>query len=304
MALNTTVVTKKTTNPETVKYIKKLSQEGAKNETLQAAAKYISQMDDPIKGVFDFAYNSAVYYPDPDERQILQPVHVTLRDGKANCVDYSILQSALLRILGIKHYYKMVSFDNAPDYDHIYIVANGKVLDPVIGQRQDGSQKKLNRTPHYNEEVGYVHKKNIPVASLEIMQGIKEINPQALIRTVRTRTGAARTGFIGYQNKFKKHGKTVGSIDWGSIAQSVPGLITAVSTAFNGPGQSSTPAAATPVSTAPTYVTPVTQSATTPVTTIKDSGSGISTTEILIGVGFLAAAGFAVFEMTKNKKRK
>jgi LPXTG-motif cell wall-anchored protein len=299
MALNTVVISKNTSTVKTLDLIKQLSKDGMKNKTLQKVASILEKSSDPIKGVFDFAYNTAVYFPDPDGRQIIQPVEVTLRDGIANCVDYSVLQSSLLRIMGISHMYRRVSFDRSKDYDHIYIVADKKILDPVIGQKQDGTQKRIGRTPFYNKEVSYTHKSDTPVASLEIMQGIKENEIATVARAVRTRTGASRVGFLGYSNALKKHypnqAKELGSVDWGSIFQALPSVISTATNIINPQQQQAAQQQ---------QVMQQQQAIQQAEQQKQNSSSSIDTNTILMVLGGGALIGGGLYLATRGKKSK
>ena len=206
------VISKNTTNKETVKYIKELAMMGTHNNYLQKIANNCLNSIDPVKSVFDFAYDTAVYFTDPENTQRLQPVHVTIRDKKANCVDYTILQSALLSLMKIPHIYRMVSFDRSKELEHIYIVADGKILDPVINQKQDGTENFESRKPSaFNKEINYTYKKEIQMPILEIMQGTKEIQANQF----KKRFGRSQASRIGILDLIPKN--KLGAIDWTKI---------------------------------------------------------------------------------------
>lgn len=115
-----------------------------------------------IKRVFDAAFRVATFYPDPEGYQYIRTVNRTLKDRKANCVDYTVFISAFLRAMGVPHIIRMVSFDqnNPKSYQHIYpLTAKGVIMDVVYGQDQfgaEGLKDPAERKSHFNQEVPYV----------------------------------------------------------------------------------------------------------------------------------------------------
>lgn len=198
--MNTLLVAESTTLGNTIDYIKALSIKGSQNDVLR---NVVSSCKGNLKCLFDFAYDTAVYEPDPNERQILQSVEKTMMLKKANCVDYTILLSALLRIAKIPHSYRVVSYKRPTDYEHIYIVThNGAVLDCVRGQRQDGTDTFYNRPSKgkFNQETNYLYKRDFTVPSLEILQGeqiAKGKRPMNRLQAIRYAKEIQKTGLNG-----------------------------------------------------------------------------------------------------------
>ena len=114
-----------------------------------------------IKKVFNAAFNVATFFPDPEGQQYIRTVNRTLKDRRANCVDYTVFVSAFLRAMGVPHIIRMVSFDqnNPKGYQHIYpLTINGVALDVVYGQDQFGGEALKDpdeRKSHFNHEVPY-----------------------------------------------------------------------------------------------------------------------------------------------------
>lgn len=128
-----TLISKNASLNEIIAKIRDLSNQGALNSDVLEIAKEAYNQPKPLTYIFDWVYDKIVFKPDPDNEQNLKAVHVTLADKIANCANYTILISSILKAMGIKHLYKVVGFGNG--YEHIYIVTqNGIVLDPVIGQ--------------------------------------------------------------------------------------------------------------------------------------------------------------------------
>ena len=88
----------------------------------------------------NFAYNAATFEPDAPGKQVLKTPAATLREKKGNCVDYTILISALALAAKIPAIIKVVAVNNSKDFGHVYPVINGLPCDVVPYQRQDGKE--------------------------------------------------------------------------------------------------------------------------------------------------------------------
>jgi len=73
------------------------------------------------------------YIPDRPGVQNVKTPSRTLRDQQANCVNYTLLISTILRILKKIHTIRMVDFKGNGNYSHIYIICDNIPVDPVIG---------------------------------------------------------------------------------------------------------------------------------------------------------------------------
>ena len=158
--------------------------------------------------IFNYAHRQIRYYPDEPGHQLIRAAWRSLKDRKGNCVDYTVLISALLRVNGISHALRTVATAGS-NYDHIYIVtADGVVLDPVLGQRQDGSELTGQRSkPRYNDEVHYTKKMDYPVKISQqlgaIETGLKATTPagRALVKFLNENTQAVMRCDDVYKNR-------------------------------------------------------------------------------------------------------
>lgn len=149
-----TLISKNASLGEIIAKIRDLSNVGALNADVLAIANEAVKHEKPLTYIFNWVYDNIRFVPDPDNEQNLKAVHVTLSDRLANCANYTILISAILKALGLKHLYKVVGFGNG--YEHIYVVTqNGIALDPVIGQPNDFFQKRA-QYGEFNIETPYV----------------------------------------------------------------------------------------------------------------------------------------------------
>lgn len=124
-----------------------------------------------IRMAFDSVYDRVIYTPTPPHQQNVRFGWRTLRDGKGNCVDYTILLSAILQNKGVPHKLRLVAWKPGRGYEHIYIVANGITLDPCQGQPQDGTATRENRSysGKFNNELPFYSKKDIHMPGLSVL---------------------------------------------------------------------------------------------------------------------------------------
>lgn len=88
----------------------------------------------------NFAYNAATFEPDAPGKQVLKTPAALMREGKGNCVHYTILISALANAANIPAIIKVVAVGDSKDFGHVYPVINGLPCDVVPYQRQDGKE--------------------------------------------------------------------------------------------------------------------------------------------------------------------
>jgi len=120
----------------------------------ELAEKLCINNSEPYRTAFqlcNFAYNAATFEPDQEGKQVLKTPAALLREKKGNCVDYTILISALAHAAQIPAIIKVVAVKNSKDFGHVYPVINGLPCDVVPYQRQDGTEH-LYRT---GEEIVY-----------------------------------------------------------------------------------------------------------------------------------------------------
>lgn len=117
--------------------------ESRKPYVKELAEKLCINNKEPFHTAFqlcNFAYNAATFEPDEEGKQVLKTPAALLREKKGNCVDYTILISALAIAAGVPAIIKVVAVKNSKDYGHVYPVINGLPCDVVPYQRQDGKE--------------------------------------------------------------------------------------------------------------------------------------------------------------------
>jgi Transglutaminase-like superfamily len=170
----TVIIKKRASFADTMRHIERIASEGAKHPQIRAISKRIASKPDPVRAAFDFAYNAAVYVPDPLDFQDIRYPQRTLKDGIGNCVDYSVLISSILRNVGIPHRFRVAAYHEPGNWEHIYIVAGGRVLDCVLGQKQDGTETFENRPIFgaFGKEHPAINTKDFQVTTLRALSGI------------------------------------------------------------------------------------------------------------------------------------
>jgi hypothetical protein len=150
----------------TLKEIDKIAEQESKHPfVIDSVQKYGLKNDfESIKNVYNAAFRAATFFPDPDNHQYIRTLNRTLKDRRANCVDYTVFLSAFLRAMDVDHIIRMVSFDknNPRAYSHIYpLTINGVALDAVYGQDQNGLEsfkEPKERKPYFSKQVPFIGK--------------------------------------------------------------------------------------------------------------------------------------------------
>jgi hypothetical protein len=160
---------------DVVAIIQDIARQSSKTEFVKEIADRFNG-EDQLKKIFDYSYKNIVYRPDPEDEQNLRTLYNLFREREGNCTSYTTLISSILLAKGIPHYLRVVGYANPREFEHIYIVTkDGTVLDPVIGQKQDGSDTFNNRDGgHFNKEIPYLTKKDFPM-KINILNGTNKI---------------------------------------------------------------------------------------------------------------------------------
>lgn len=117
--------------------------ESKKPYIIELAQKLCINKKEPYFTAFrlcNFAYNAATFEPDEEGKQVLKTPAALIREKKGNCVDYTILISALAIAANIPAIIKVVAVKKSKDFGHVYPIINGLPCDVVPFQRQDGKE--------------------------------------------------------------------------------------------------------------------------------------------------------------------
>lgn len=85
-----------------------------------------------------FAYDVAFFEPDTNQKQTIKTPRRTMQDARANCVDYTVLIGAICHAMDLPVTIRIVQFQGAKNYGHVFPLVNGVPLDVVPGQDQTG----------------------------------------------------------------------------------------------------------------------------------------------------------------------
>ncbi len=185
-------ISKDTTIANTVEWITALALKGIAHPECIEIAKICKESQDPLKTLFDIAYKGIVYVPDEIATQTLRTMNNIITHGEGNCVHYTTLISAVLILLRKPHYRKVVSYNDPNIYEHIYIECDGIILDPVLGQKQDGTDKDCRPLEgQFNSEKPYKYKQLYYMPKLQVLNGTNGVNTVTPI-IIESRTKAIR----------------------------------------------------------------------------------------------------------------
>lgn len=163
--LGRNVITSKATYADVLREMDKASLYGSHDPVIKRIARKLNTGSGRYLRLFRYAYQNATYEPDPKQYQRIRTPRRMLKDTIANCVDYSVFISSVLRIWGVPHYFILAG--NKPNmYSHVYVkIKNGPVLDCVIGQNPIGLEKvvRKNKNGYFNRLVKFKYVTKIKV---------------------------------------------------------------------------------------------------------------------------------------------
>lgn len=81
------------------------------------------------QNIYDFCRKNINYQKDPKGFEFIRSPNSSVADGLGDCEDYVALVSCTLLCLGIAHQLRVTDYGKG--YQHIYVVLNGVVIDPV-----------------------------------------------------------------------------------------------------------------------------------------------------------------------------
>lgn len=192
--MSATVLPGDLTLQQLVMWMKHYISIAAKDERIRSISNDCCDSAGSLKCVLKKVFDLIVYDPDPeinDEQwHFLWSVDQIYRRRKGNCHTYAIVLSAILLNCGYKPVLRFVSYQGK-SWDHVFVVVNGIILDPTIGQPQDGTATKTNRNgPFFNVTTEYKEKIDFTLSRLVLVQGLnnesyKERKPIGRLRAKR-----------------------------------------------------------------------------------------------------------------------
>lgn len=115
---------------------------------------HCATMPDFLQAVGDYAINIAYFEPDPMTKQIIRTPAATIRERTANCVDYTVLICSICSCAGLHCVIRCVAFKPGENLSHVYPMVNGRAIDVVPGQKQDGTER-ITRKGKKTVVIGY-----------------------------------------------------------------------------------------------------------------------------------------------------
>lgn len=120
------------TPEETAKFIRKMAKRYKGDTERLAYALERPTIEETIQSIYDFVFAYVKYTEDaPDREQLRRPLR-TLYDQKGDCDCYSLLVASICENLDLDYKVRIAEYDHKGYYQHVYIIIEGMVCDPVI----------------------------------------------------------------------------------------------------------------------------------------------------------------------------
>lgn len=129
---NDQIIINDVTPEQTAMKIREFAVKYKSDTTDLAYALERDNLKDTIQSIYDFVCAYIKYTEDsPNNEQLRRPLR-TLYDQKGDCDCYSCLVASICENLGLSYKVRIAEYDNKGYYQHVYIVIEGYVCDPVI----------------------------------------------------------------------------------------------------------------------------------------------------------------------------
>jgi hypothetical protein len=166
---------------EKIRIINTLTIKGMNNPKIIEFANECKNSKNPIRCAFDKAYQLAVFRSSPEDRQQFRSIDNIVRTRQANCTGYVEVIGAILRRLNIPYKLRVSGFEKN-EFIHIYLIANGYILDCTLGQSQNNKDSFINRPLNgsFNKEMNLPHKKDFNMNT--VLNGTRRTRRRNLIQ--------------------------------------------------------------------------------------------------------------------------
>lgn len=172
-----TILANKTDVTKTVTHMRSQIEKAAANPKIQSLAQTFLIYPIPEKAIFNYVYEQVAYVPDEGDYQDIRTPQRSLKDHVGNCVDYTVLMGSLLMALRIPFQIKVVEVEPDYGFEHVYIITDKYVLDPCLGQPQDGTAPQTRpATGKFNKETIFYNYKLYNMTKLRLLQGAGRIS--------------------------------------------------------------------------------------------------------------------------------
>lgn len=129
---NDNVIIQDVTPEQTAVMIRRMARRYKKDTEQLAMALERKTIAESVQSIWDFVCAYIKYTEDaPDREQLRRPLR-TLYDQKGDCDCYSCLVASICENLGYDYKVRIAEYDNKGYYQHVYIIVEGYVCDPVI----------------------------------------------------------------------------------------------------------------------------------------------------------------------------
>lgn len=122
------------TPEETAQFVRQMAREYRQDTERLSDILAKPTVKETVKSIWDFCVKHIKYEQDSsDNEQVRRPLR-TLYEQRADCDCYSALIASICENLGLNYKLRISEYDHKGYYQHIYVIIEGYVCDPVVDQ--------------------------------------------------------------------------------------------------------------------------------------------------------------------------
>lgn len=122
------------TPEETAEFIREVGRKYKKDTEVLASVLRGRNNRETVDNIWKFCVSHIRYTEDSKENEEVRRPLRTLYEQKADCDCFSALIASICENLGIPYIVRIAEYDNKGYFQHVYVIADGYVCDPVVDQ--------------------------------------------------------------------------------------------------------------------------------------------------------------------------
>lgn len=122
------------TPEETAEFIREVGRKYKKDTEVLASVLRGRNNRETVENIWKFCVSHIRYTEDSKENEEVRRPLRTLYEQKADCDCFSALIASICENLGIPYIVRIAEYDNKGYFQHVYVIADGYVCDPVVDQ--------------------------------------------------------------------------------------------------------------------------------------------------------------------------
>ena len=122
------------TPEETAEFIREVGRKYKKDTEVLSSVLRGRNNRETVENIWKFCVSHIRYTEDSKENEEVRRPLRTLYEQKADCDCFSALIASICENLGIPYIVRIAEYDNKGYFQHVYVIADGYVCDPVVDQ--------------------------------------------------------------------------------------------------------------------------------------------------------------------------